>query len=82
MIPAREGNEVMPMPMKKEIGQPFIILTIVVVTVLVGVFGWWQLRTPAPNVTPQETKGAVTRQMDMMKDAFHQMRQKSQPGSR
>ncbi|HZO91139.1 MAG TPA: hypothetical protein VFB38_22630 [Chthonomonadaceae bacterium] len=66
--------------MKKEVSQPMIIAIIVIVVILVGVFGYYQLRTPTPNVTPEETKAAGNRQMDAMKAAMQQLRSGTKPG--
>jgi cell division septal protein FtsQ len=62
-------------PMRKEISAPLVVLVIAVVVIAVGVFGWLQLRTPVPNVTPEQTKADVNRQMEMMKAAVQQMKQ-------
>ncbi|HZP84283.1 MAG TPA: hypothetical protein VFB21_21755 [Chthonomonadaceae bacterium] len=60
--------------MKKEVSRPLVIALVAVALVLVGVFGWLQLRSPAPDVTPEQTKAAQKSQMDMMKSAMQQMR--------
>jgi flagellar basal body-associated protein FliL len=61
--------------LKKEISQPLAIIITIIVVILVGVFGWLQLRSSAPNVKPEETKAAQKTQMGMMKDAMMKMRQ-------
>lgn len=57
----------------KEVSQPMVIGIIAVVVVAVAIFGWLQLRTPTPNVTPEQTKKGVDRQMQGMMDAMKSM---------
>ena len=68
--------------MKKEISQPLVIGALVAVVILVGVFGWFQLKTPTPNVTAAETKKAGDRQMQDMLDAMNQLKSQSRPVNR
>jgi uncharacterized membrane protein len=65
--------------MKKEISQPLIVGIVVVAVLLVGVFGWLKLRSPAPDVTPEQTQHAREAQMQMMRDAAAATQ--GQPGS-
>ena len=59
--------------MKKEISQPLVIAIIVLVVIAVGVFGWYQLRTPQPTMTKEESKAAADKQINAMQDAARQM---------
>ena len=68
--------------MKKEISQPVVIGAVLAVVILVGVFGWFQLRTPIPNVTAAETKKAADRQMQDMLGAMNQMKSQNRPVNR
>jgi hypothetical protein len=56
--------------MKKEISQPLIIGAIVILVILVGVFGWFKLRNPVPDVTPEQTQHSRQAQLQMMRDAM------------
>jgi hypothetical protein len=59
---------------KREISQPLVIAAVVIVVIAAGVFGWFQLNNTTPNVSAQETKKGVDRQMQGMMEAARQMK--------